>query len=535
MSDYFDRVEEGLRDAVAERRHMPWYRRVAVRPGRGVVVVAACLVVSGSALAASGVFQTGAAVAPEVAPLASTDVGAPIPSSVRLLALRVADPDGGPPWGLRTIKTTRGLICVQVGRIVDGRIGVLGRDGAFHDDGRFHPLSVDYLEDGSSNCGTEDAHGNTFLNEEAFGVPVDGLKSGEGEVSGGCYRPRASKRQCPPEDLRNISYGLLGPDATSIAYQRADGTEQTMGTVGPDGAYLVIQRHITSGCMRGPAECSSHFAGPFRSRGSSGNTGGPTLNAFGVVRAVSYRGGSFCRLPDEDEVRAREHAEETAFRARLHERYPAVYRKLRDAEAHSRGARLSSREMAELESLRQRPAGSSPETPCPAVGYAPLRTANFTRSEIATTLHVRIESARFYCEKRGFTEPCDRVAPPGFREIQMQPGRHELLVVIGLRTRIAITNYNRHYEINTSDMTPSGNRRCPGNVGGGGTFGPSYSNYRVGQKVSFTEFIPSECRGVFHIKVGLVSTDGHSGDIPIPGLPGQSAEVPVGEGTFKIP
>ncbi len=334
MSDYFDRVERSLRDAVAERRHVRWYRRLAVRPARGVVVVAVCLVASGSALAASGVFRTGAPVAPEVAPLAGTNVGAPIPSSARLLAMRVADPGGGPPWGLRTIRTTRGLMCVQVGRIVDGRIGVLGKDGAFHDDGRFHPLSVDYLEDGGFNCGTEDANGNAFLNEEAFGVPADGLKNGEGEVSGGCYGPRPSTQQCPPSERRNISYGLLGPDATSITYQGAGGTGQTMATEGPDGAYLVVQRHIASACLRGPAECSGRFAGVFRSRGSSGDTGGPTLNAFGVVRSVSYRGGSSCRLPDEAEVRAREHAEETAFRTRLHARYPAVWRKLVEAEAH---------------------------------------------------------------------------------------------------------------------------------------------------------------------------------------------------------
>jgi hypothetical protein len=56
-------------------------------------------------------------VTPEVTSLATTYVDAPIPSSVRLLALCVADPDGSPPWGLRMIKTTRGLMCVQVGRI----------------------------------------------------------------------------------------------------------------------------------------------------------------------------------------------------------------------------------------------------------------------------------------------------------------------------------------------------------------------------------------------------------------------------------
>jgi len=52
-------------------------------------------------------------------------------------------------------------------RVVDGRIGVLGEDGAFDDDGAFHPLSVDFL-DGDA-CGTEDAHGDAFVNEQLHG------------------------------------------------------------------------------------------------------------------------------------------------------------------------------------------------------------------------------------------------------------------------------------------------------------------------------------------------------------------------------
>ena len=31
---------------------------------------------------------------------------------------------------------------MQVGRVVDGRLGILGQDGAFHNDGLFHELPV---------------------------------------------------------------------------------------------------------------------------------------------------------------------------------------------------------------------------------------------------------------------------------------------------------------------------------------------------------------------------------------------------------
>jgi hypothetical protein len=537
MSDYFDRVEQGMREAVRRGAHEPWYVRLRPRLSRPVVVAVACLVVTGSALAASGVLQTGTPVSPEVAPLATVDDGAPIPSSVRLLALRVSDPDGGPPWGLRTIKTTRGLECVQVGRIVDGRIGVLGSDGAFHDDGRFHPLSIDYLDAGSSNCATEDANGNAFLNEEAFGVPVDGLISGEREVSGGCYQPRPSTRQCPPGDRRNIYYGLLGPDATSITYLAADGKEHRMATVGPDGAYLVVLPHIAGRCLRGSAGCSDLHSPSVISRDSSGETGGPTLNAFGVVRAVNYRGRSSCHLPDGAEVEASERTDETAFRARLRERYPMVYRKLHDAEQRQTGAHLSPHERSELESLQQRRTAHSPESPCPAVGYVPLAPArHITRAQVASAVSAHVEAARHYCEPVGGGDAvgCDTRPRPGYRRIDMRYGPPQQLLIVEFTARVAVTNYDSHFEINTTDPVNRAKTRCPVS-GGGGTFGPTDTNLRAGQRVRHAEFFNPECPGRSRITVGLVTVNGPSGATPVPGLPGQSAEIPVGHTSIMLP
>jgi hypothetical protein len=426
---------------------------------------------------------------------------------------------------------------VQVGRIVDGRIGVLGSDGAFHDDGRFHPLSIDYLDAGSSNCGTEDANGNAFLNEEAFGVPVDGLISGEGEVSGGCYQPRPATRQCPPGDRRNLYYGLLGPDATSITYLAADGKEHVMATAGPDGAYLVVLAHIASSCLRGHTECSGHHAGPEIVRASSGETGGPTLNAFGAVRAVTYRGGASCRLPDGTEVEASERADETAFRARLRERYPMVYRKLHDAEQRQSGAHLSPHERSELESLRQRPAGYSPESPCPAVGYVPLAPADhITRAQVASAVSVHVEVARHYCEPVGGGDAvgCDTRPRPGYRRIDMRYGPPQQLLIVEFTARVAVANFDSHFEINTTDPVSRAKTRCPVS-GGGGTFGPTDMNLRAGQRVRYAMFFNPECPGRSRITVGLVTVNGPSGSTPVPGLPGQSAEVPVGETSYVVP
>ena len=525
MTDYFDRVENGLGRAVGEGLHMPWYRRITIRRRRALVVVAASLVVTGSALAASGVFQTGAPVGPEVPPNPTTNVGVAIPNSVHLLALRVADPVGGPPWGLRTIKTTRGLVCVQLGRIVGGRIGVLGANGAFNDDGRFHPLSINRLDAGAFNCATEDAHGDAFLNEEDFSIPAAGLIAGGTNVSGGCYTHRTRDR-CPQRDLRDISYGLLGPEATAITYRAADGSLAHMATVGPDGAYLVVLPHVERRCAeQTPISC---FRGP------GGETGGPTLNAFGAVRVVTYRGGSSCRLPDGAEVEASERTEERAFRARLRERYPAVYRKLRDAEQRQSGAHLSPHERGELESLQQRRTGSSPESPCPAVGYAPLPVTHITSAQIAAPIHVRFEPSSFYCEKPGEQPvPCSRHTPAGYRRIPRNPSHPEELVVISFRTRIAIKNYDRHYEINVANPTRANRRTCP--EAGGGSFGPSNSDYTVGQEVRFNEFFKPKCTGRYRVTIGLVTVNGPSAAMPVPGLPGQSPEIPVGHTSIVLP
>ena len=62
-----------------------------------------------------------------------------------MLALQAPDPQGGLPWGMRVVRTTRGETCVQIARLDGDQLGQLGIDGAFHDDGRFHPLAPDVL------------------------------------------------------------------------------------------------------------------------------------------------------------------------------------------------------------------------------------------------------------------------------------------------------------------------------------------------------------------------------------------------------
>jgi hypothetical protein len=123
----------------ARARPMRWRRWRALALA-GVLVLAG----AAAALAASGLL-TGSPVRPG-GPLSPTvGDGIPAPGGSQLLGFRVADPAGGLPWGLRIVHTTRGYVCLQVGRVQGGELGELGIDGAFNDDGRFHPLPADVL------------------------------------------------------------------------------------------------------------------------------------------------------------------------------------------------------------------------------------------------------------------------------------------------------------------------------------------------------------------------------------------------------
>ena len=214
-----------------------------------VIAVLALLGITAVALAAAGVFSPGRPVTPVSVPKPRAFDGAVIPSTIRLLSLRADDPAGGPEWGLRILATTRGEVCIAPGRVQDGMIGVLGRDRAFGDDGRLHPLAADYID--PLGCALPDAGGHAFLNISQTGLPASALIQGIAAAAGGCRvdNPPPADRAllCPSRDLRDVYYGLLGPDAVSVTYRASSGDLATERTAGPDGAYLVVLRYARGG------------------------------------------------------------------------------------------------------------------------------------------------------------------------------------------------------------------------------------------------------------------------------------------------
>ena len=205
-----------------------------------ILVMGVLLALTTIALAASRVIPTGAPVHPEEVLNPRVGEGLPEPGASRLLPLRIPDPEGGLPWGMRVVHTTRGEICVQVGRVQNGELGELGIDGAFHDDGHFHPMAADTLP-------ADSFRGHVFDASEGFANANTSCHlAGEADASDhiGLDRSVAANQAAsrrPLRYLRDVSYGLLGPEAVSVRY-RSGGAHLSHAVLPGLGAYLIVQR-----------------------------------------------------------------------------------------------------------------------------------------------------------------------------------------------------------------------------------------------------------------------------------------------------
>ena len=232
----------GHLSAAIDHRHR-WRRSRRSRHVRSLLVAATMLGGTAGALAATGLFQIGAPVTtqPGHPPISTIWEGTARPGTMRVVAVRVADPAGGPAWGIGVFITTTGLACPVTGRLVDGRLGVLGIDYAFANDGRFHPL----LAPASVGlaCAAPDAHGRLFLTGQAWIVSASGDLAPEAAVNQRphCDLPGTEEWhvRCPQSALRTVYYGFLGPKARAISYTYR-GQHHVQSTSGPNGAYLVV-------------------------------------------------------------------------------------------------------------------------------------------------------------------------------------------------------------------------------------------------------------------------------------------------------
>jgi len=450
------------------------------RRSRRAVLVALLVVLAAAAVAvaATQVFQRGSSVGPEVAPNPRAIFGIARPGGVQLMGLRVADPRGGPPWGLRVVRTTRGLSCVELGRVEFGTIGVLGQDGAFGNDGRFHFFSVNRFD--PLGCVLTDAHGHAFENVVAGELPASAWMGGGGEGAG-CYPPGsnlgpppASVPRCPAADLRDIAYGLLGPDAVSVVERTASGGTLTVPTSGPDGAYLVVLAHHLRACMR-PAWAGDSPNWPCPGNWS-GFTDGPNLTSSSVmpiaVVAVTYRDGHICRTPSF--------------------------------------ASLSSG--------------------CPPVGFAAPGTPSYAHAQLAAPIRVSVVRARRFCVPPSGVPsariaPCDRSVPRGYSVAPR--GTAALLVVVSFRTRVAIVNGRSEYA--TLIVFPR-RRGCTAGAEGDQTL----TDLTRGQRVSSQFLLGPNCPGIIHGTITYQRNTATGGSI-LPGRPFGAGGTLVGRFAVRAP
>jgi hypothetical protein len=246
------------------------------------VFLVSMLTLAAVAYAATRLIETGAPVRSEEDFSTNLGAGVAIAKTGGLLGIAAPDPAGGPPWTMHVYKTSRGLGCVQVGRLVGGRIGVLGQDGAFNDDGRFHPLPVQASQ-AEGDCVLLDGHGHAFLGVGNYGVPASGLPR-QCHLLGS----RATSELCGRSDPRDVFYGLLEPRARTITYG-SDGHLHTIPTIGGEGAYLIV--------TRAPVWLTARGVGA----GASGAVpvGGGTLDGVALpqpVLEISYTGGRTCTI-----------------------------------------------------------------------------------------------------------------------------------------------------------------------------------------------------------------------------------------------
>jgi hypothetical protein len=275
LGDELERV--AFADAQRARSPRPLRRRAILALALMTALLAAAI-----AVAASGLL-TGAPVPNPPGGTFRSDrgPGKPLAARTRMMDLRVDDPAGGPAWGLRTVVTTRNFGCVQIGRVLDGKLGLLGQDGAFSNDGRFHELPPSVLS--LANCQQLDGAGNIFLAISYQGMPASALDRGcttraVPPLPKAISVPSRSAPLpiCPASDERILYYGTLGPQGKSITYKDRQGRHVTVPVQGPSGAYLVVLRPAKGQTPRGGLVSSS-------------------TPRSGLI-SVQYRDGTVCQI-----------------------------------------------------------------------------------------------------------------------------------------------------------------------------------------------------------------------------------------------
>jgi hypothetical protein len=239
-------LERQLREAAkrTQPRTLTEQAARAARPRRRLIAIAIAVVLllaSAAVAAVTGVLRSGAP-APKV-----TGLGLPFHGAGRVLpgqraaaiAVTVPDPDGGPRWGVRSYRTSRRAACWQAARVLDGRLGVLGRDGILDDDGLFHALTPTV-----DRCAPLDGAGHLYVAQMDLALDNGALDRLACRPAGFAVDPgHRDLPSCPDGSSRELFYGFLGPAARAVT-ATAPGRRAQRVALSRDGtgAYLYVSR-----------------------------------------------------------------------------------------------------------------------------------------------------------------------------------------------------------------------------------------------------------------------------------------------------
>lgn len=263
------KLERALLDAArrleTEPLRAPWWRQ-----GTPLLAAGAIALAGGGGLAAASAtgLLSGGNPVPETPK--SERPGTVKPGTVDVLALRVPDPDGGPPWGIGVYDLAAKPIaaapslpvgtprCVRVGRVQSGVLGVVGRDHLFGNDGSFHELPP--FASATGVCQGTFRDGQLLMTKGGELTPASGYSGDTTTPIGGCRsygtpsratsRPETRRKlrgipRCDQDGERIVKYGFAGRQAKLVRF--ANDRLDLTATPSPESAYLFVIRPASAG------------------------------------------------------------------------------------------------------------------------------------------------------------------------------------------------------------------------------------------------------------------------------------------------
>lgn len=253
--DPFQDLEQQLRARVAERRAPQRTRWQALRAKRSwqifLTVIAAGGVTTG-ALAATGnlpILRSGDRDSdPNYMVLTAPGIDVAATAKPTLLPLRVRDPQGGPPWAVRTFPIGRGRVCAQAGQLYEGRFGVVTQvvnrqiepsaNGPAPAKTVFQELAPSAVMLGV-RCGAARGGGQLVAaNRVSRIINPDGT-----DLRCGNTPPQRGVPPCPITAVTVVRWGFLGPRANTATFVEPGGRRGPTQQLDPrtGGAYLFAE------------------------------------------------------------------------------------------------------------------------------------------------------------------------------------------------------------------------------------------------------------------------------------------------------